>query len=491
MKKKVIAMLLVTTLIASILTGCKSSNEVSTNGTDTTVPKETTTETADTGEVETTKEEVAVETKDAAADTKDFADKELNIAVFQGGYSEDYWNQIIELFQAKYPGVKVNMTISPKIGEIIRPQIIAGNPPDFISLNDSEASGVISALVKENGLLEITDVFEENALDKEVPLKDIIVDGMLESTKCAPYKDGKIYLAPFDSGPMGFVYNKTLFEQKGWEVPTTWDEFFALGDVAEKDGRALLTYQGIYPSYLESILFPTIANAGGIEAIQDICSYKEGSFKTEYVKKALDVIAKFAEKGYLMDGTTALNHTQSQADMMMGKALFIPNGTWMESEMAESPREGDDTFEFALMPVPSFSDNDNRYILSSYEQFSIPARAKNAELAKEFLKFLYTDESLRLFAAASNAVYAVKDGRELAKDYLTPSTYNMYSAYDGATAMMMDWNSLPQGTKIALNTEIFDNCVTAVLNGEMTTDEWMENVEKAFAQIRLEQAAAE
>jgi len=482
MKKKFFAMLLVTTMISGMLTGCKSSSDVPAKGTDTTATGESTIETGDADTAETT--------KDVVAETKDFENKELNIAVFQGGYSEVYWNQIIELFQAKYPGVKVNMTISPKIGEIIRPQIIAGNPPDFMSINDSEISGVISALIKENGLLELTDVFEGNALGKDVPLKDIIVDGMLDSTKCSPYKDGKIYLAPFDSGPMGFVYNKTLFDEKGWEVPTTWDDFFALGDEAEKDGRALLTYQGIYPSYLESILFPTIANAGGIEAIQDICSYKEGSFSNEYVKKALDVIAKFSEKGYLMDGTTALNHTQSQADMMMGKALFIPNGTWMESEMAESPREGDDKFEFALMPVPSFSDNDNRYILSSYEQFSIPAQAKNAELAKEFMKFLYTDESIKLFAEASNAVYAVKDGRELAKEYLTPSTYNMYSAFDGATAMIMDWNALPQGTKIALNTEIFDNCVTAVLNGEMTTDEWMKNVEKAFAQIRSEQATA-
>lgn len=38
-----------------------------------------------------------------------------------------------------------------------------------------------------------------------------------------------------------------------------------------------------------------------------------------------------------MDGTVALNHTQSQTDMMMNKALFIPNGNWMEGEMADAP----------------------------------------------------------------------------------------------------------------------------------------------------------
>ncbi|MFR3948685.1 MAG: hypothetical protein ACLTZM_17510 [Ruminococcus sp.] len=42
-----------------------------------------------------------------------------------------------------HEGVKVNMTISPTIGDIIRPQIVAGNAPDFICLNDGGEDGVI------------------------------------------------------------------------------------------------------------------------------------------------------------------------------------------------------------------------------------------------------------------------------------------------------------------------------------------------------------
>ena len=33
--------------------------------------------------------------------------------------------------------------------------------------------------------------------------------------------------------------------------------------------------------------------------------------------------------------------------------------------------------------------------MDSVEQFSIPKDAKNPELAKEFLRFLYTDDSVR------------------------------------------------------------------------------------------------
>lgn len=91
-------------------------------------------------------------------------------------------------------------------------------------------------------------------------------------------------------------------------------------------------------------------------------------------------MAKIGTDGYLMDGTVALNHTQSQTDMMMNKALFIPNGNWMEGEMADAPRA--DGFEFGLTCAPVLDDGETRYVMSSVEQFEIPANAKNPELAK-------------------------------------------------------------------------------------------------------------
>ncbi len=42
-------------------------------------------------------------------------------------------------------------------------------------------------------------------------------------------------------GPCGLFYNAGLFEEKGWDVPTTWDEMWALGDKA-KEGRNRIVY---------------------------------------------------------------------------------------------------------------------------------------------------------------------------------------------------------------------------------------------------------
>lgn len=428
-------------------------------------------------------------TGDTSDDTSQSSGEELNIAIFQGGYSEAYWERVVEMFEESHEGVTVNMEISPTIADIIRPQIVAGNAPDFIALNDTSEDGLIASLIKEEGLLDITDVFDGDNYAETGTLRDDIKEGLLESTKCAPYGDDKIYLAPFNTGPQGLVYNETYFTENNLELPVTWDDFFALQDQLPDD-RALFTYQGLYPGYMEEMLWPAIASAGGMEAIEKIWHYEEGSFDNSVVLGVLENIAKISSGGYLLDGTVGMDHTESQSEMMMGASAFIVNGTWMENEMEDAPRE--DGFEFAMTPVPVDNEDDERYIMDSCEQFSIPKDAKNPELAKEFLRFLYSDESVKAFAETSGSVYATKTAAELSKEYLSDSVYNMYTIYDetNTSSLIMSFDALPDNCKLNVSDEIF-NPLTSVMNGEMTAKEWAESVENAFAQIRSDMEAAE
>ena len=409
--KKAISMMLATAMAATCLAGCGSAASSGAAASSEAASSEAT----------------SAATSEASTGEKTFENNELNIAVFEGGYGSAYWDEIIKRFEDAYPGVTVNMQISPKIGDIIRPQIVAGNVPDFISMNDNDSTGLISSMVKEHALMDLSDVFEEGGIDDDTPLKDQVIDGLLDSAKCSPYGDGKIYIAPFDASPMGLVYNKTLFEENGWETPVTWDDFFELGDKAKEKGIALFTYQGIYPGYLESMLWPALASATGIDNMKAIASYTPGSLSSDEALKVFQNMAKIGTDGYLMDGTVALNHTQSQTDMMMNKALFIPNGNWMEGEMADAPRA--DGFEFGLTCAPVLDDGETRYVMSSVEQFEIPANAKNPELAKEFLRFLYTEDSVKLFAEKANGIYALKKANEMVKGIVTDGVYNMNDIY--------------------------------------------------------------
>ena len=409
----------------------------------------------------------------------DFENKELNIAVFEGGFGRAYWEEVISRFEQEYPGVKVNMTSNPKIMDIIKPQIVAGNPPDLIYAPMTDNTGTIQTMIKEKALLELNDVFDSTLTGESAPLKDKMVDGILNYA--APHGDGKIVVAPFNISTLGMWYNADLFEKKGWKAPETWDELFAMHDTAQQDGRFLFTYQGIYPTYNDNIVFPSIASAGGQQAIEDVASYKEGAFQSDAVRKVFGLFDTIAQKGYLMPGTVAMNHTQAQTEFLKGKALFIPNGSWFEGEMKDAPRE--EGFRFGFMAPPIFNKGDDRYALTVYEGLFIPKKAKNPELAKEFIKFQYRDDSIKLNAEKTTGIVAVKNASGLVKDFVPESVYNSIKIFEeGVKPLIFQWNVTPK-TEININKEMFD-AISSVMNKDMTVEQWIERMEGYATKLR-------
>lgn len=231
---------------------------------------------------------------------------------------------------------------------------------------------------------------------------------------------------------------------------------------------------------MESLLWPALASATGIENVNDISNYVEGSYSTPEAMKVLENIARIGTDGYLLEGTAALNHTQSQTEMMMNKCLFIPNGNWMENEMADAPRA--DGFEFGLWTAPVLNEGDEAYVMTSVEQFSIPANAKNPELAKEFLRFLYTEDSVKLFAEKANGIYALKDATELSKGLVSDGIYSMNSIYENGTSMAFGFAALPEGCKVVPRDQVFKP-LSDVMTGKMSVSEWAEGVEESFKEV--------
>lgn len=487
--KKLVCLTMAILMLLGMMAGCGNNAQTTTTPPATTPPA-----TPPPTDAPTTPPATEEPTPTVANPADKFADKNLNIAIFKGGFGDAYWNDMVAQFEAAYPGVKVNMTIDADIGNLLAPQIAVGEWPDFISLNDTERSGVVASMVKNKQLLDLTDVFNGEALDKPgTKLSDTIMPGILDSTKCAVYGDGKIYIAPFNCSPMGLVYNKALFAAKGWKVPSTWDEFFALNEELKKpenfvevDGkqvqRAVLTYQGIYAGYLESFFWPAVASAAGMDALKNIGAYKEGSMTNPDVMKVIEQFAKIGT-GYLMEGTTALDHTQSQTDMMLGKALFIPDGTWLEGEMKDAPREAG--LEFGIMPAPVLTAGQEHYVLSSLEQFEIPKDAKNPELAKEFLRFLYTKASVESFAKNSGgSTMATTDAVDIAKPFQSAVTAGMYTAYETGMFMLMNFDPLPADSKVNVSATVFDDNIGSMITGKMSPADYAGKIEAAFAQIR-------
>jgi N-acetylglucosamine transport system substrate-binding protein len=278
---------------------------------------------------------------------------------------------------------------------------------------------------------------------------------------------------------MGLVYNTTLLKENSWQVPITWDEFFSLGELAKAKDIALFTYQGIYPGYLESLLIPAIASSAGTEALGKITSFESDAFSSPEIQAVLENIKKIADEGYLLPNTLSLDHIQSQTQQMMNKALFIPNGTWVEQEMRDAPRtEG---YEFGLATAPIMSANDQRYIMVSADLLFIPKSAKNPEAAKELIRLLYTDDSVKLYAEKASGYLAVNNAWSITQGLLPNNSMFSVLSDSGVTQLLIGFDPLP--TDVVANDLIFKP-VSDVMSGKMTVAEWTAKIDEAFKSIK-------
>jgi N-acetylglucosamine transport system substrate-binding protein len=412
-----------------------------------------------------------------------FADQTLDLALFQGGFGEEYWKAVIDAFRADYPDAVVSYRIHPNIGELIRPAMLSGDFPDFLYHSDANADGMVAGLIQSRSLIDLTDLFDSAAYRGAAPLRSQFFPNLLDSLHFAPYEDGRIYLAPFSYGPMGLFYNQTLFERHGWTPPDTWDAFFALGEQAKAEGIALFTYPGLYPGYLESLILPAIADHAGLDALHRVFRLESGSLRAPAVLEVFEQVRRIVAEGNTLSGSFAMNHLQAQAAWMMDKALFIPNGTWIQNEMSNYDRTAD--FSFALTAAPGFDKAGTRYVQISYEQMMIPVGAKNPEFAKEFLRFLYSDVSVRLFAEKASSVFPLKNALETVKPYLAPEVYAMYALLENDRQETF----LPSfaGTlsdSVSASELIMADFASSVLQNGQTVAAWAEGMEARFAELR-------
>lgn len=384
----------------------------------------------------------------------------LKVAVFEGGYGADYWLEVAKLFEAANPGVTVEVTHNPEIGDIVRPQILAGDAPDFIYLASANKSGLAQALIKDMALEELTDVFTDE-------LKAKILPGFLETQLCQPYGDGKIYLAPMFYSPTGLWYNKNYFETNKIEAPVTWDDFFALKNAITD--RSVFTYQGSHPGYLEALIVPAIASAAGAEVMNGCFNYDVDAWKNEAVVATLENIARIGTEGLLLPGTPAMQFSEAQSEFVLGKAALCTNGTWFEGEMAEAPKE--EGFEWGFCAAPAMSAEGDKYVFTTLEEMYIPASAKNIDLAKKFLAFQYSDEAVKLCAEKAKGIPPVAGAAEVLKPEVSSATYEALAIYDKGYKPYIGGFTVVEDTSVLPKDEFFGKA-GAAMSGELSGADW-------------------
>lgn len=406
----------------------------------------------------------------------------LKVAAIETAYGAGMWDSIATAFEKIHPDVDVKLTVDRNLEDVISPSMKAGDYPDVVHLAVGREKALTETLIKEKGLEDLTDVLDMTVPNENVKVKDKIISGFTDTSVTNPYGDGKTYLMPMFYSPCGLFYNAGLMKEKGWEVPKTWDEMWALGDKAKAEGISLFTYP--HAGYFDAFFYALLNEAGGPEFFDKATHYEEGIWQTPEAKTVFDTVTKLCK---YTDPTTPANanndnFAKNQQLVIDGKALFMPNGTWVVGEMKNStPKD----FEWGFMALPALKDGGDRYSYTFFEQIWVPSAAQNKDLAKEFIAFLYSDEAAKIF------INDHKDGESVAvqpiknlTDDLDSANQLFYSIYDnGAKPAMGAFASTDPVEGVSIADSAFQT-VNSIVTGDKSEQDWIDAVTKASDALR-------
>ncbi|MEF9998967.1 MAG: extracellular solute-binding protein [Lachnospiraceae bacterium] len=162
--------------------------------------------------------------------------------------------------------------------------------------------------------------------------------------------EGKLYYLPGPAQIRGIVYNKTLFAEKGWEVPKDFEGFIALCQSIEADGiRSLQLGLGnlevldtAFTGYGYASCYSTPKDT---QWIHDY-NHGQGSFG-EHFRPALDTFQLLIQSGILKKEDLNITYAERERMLFRRQCAMVEDSVLL-SRMGEDMTGSTD--EFALMP---------------------------------------------------------------------------------------------------------------------------------------------
>ncbi len=345
----------------------------------------------------------------------------LKWEVLKAGYGSVPYEKVAEAFMEKNPDVLVKIVFNPSISDTTGSRLESNtNLADVYSFKSMES---IRRWVAEGWVEPLDDVYAS-----QLSTGKTVADSMTGNAVEACSYNGTAYAIPEYVAVNGFVYNKSLFDKYGWEVPNTTKELETLCKkiLSDTNGSvAPIVYcGGAADGYLYFAVENWVYEYEGIANLDEFYSFDSAEVFNPATYKgkmyALQNLQKFFydEGNYTMAGSAGMTHIIAQSNLIQGKAAMMLNGSWFENEMSSVLQQNPD-IEMGMFAIPEVSDaagkplhangytteNEQKVIQASYgSYYFIPANAANKDDAKAFLQFLSEPEANEIYTRYSNAI---------------------------------------------------------------------------------------
>ncbi len=404
----------------------------------------------------------------------------LDVVIFKGGYGDDYAKYVTDnMYKKLYPNAQISYAGIQRLNEQLQPRFVAGEPPDVI---DNSGAGNLDtvALIGEEQLADLADLMAAPSYDTEgVTFADTLLPGTQETG----VYDGKQYVLNYVVFVLGIWYSSSWMKEKGYTYPKTWTEMMDLCEEIKGSGISPWVTTGVHPQYVRQFVFDQMLWKHDPQALVNIDNLEADAWKAPAVQEVLEAIYMLADRDYLLPGWDGLDHTQSQAEWLQNRAVFIPVGSWLENEMKGLVPEG---FDMVVAPTPSLEGDKIPFegiFAGAGEVFIVPSQGKNVQGGKEWLRLLFSKEGGRKFSELTQNLTVVKGAAEGVQ--FSVATASVQSAIDAAGTNT--FNSRYHEWYKDLGDEVKQQ-MASLLQKQISMEEFMDAAQEAADTVKDDEA---
>ncbi|WP_434527393.1 ABC transporter substrate-binding protein [Streptomyces ipomoeae] len=262
--------------------------------------------------------------------------------------------------------------------------------------------------------------------------------------KLSKGEDGKYYFVPLTTYPWAIFYRKSVFQQHGYEVPTTWDDFVALCKQMKKDGLVPIAFgdKDAWPALgtFDQINFRTNGYDFHVELMAGKASWTDAKVKAVF--DHWSEVLPYHQEGAV--GRTWQDAAQTLASKKAGMYLL---GTFVAQQFTDKA-DLDDLDFFAFPEIDPAYGQDT--VEAPTDGFMLSKSPKNKDGAFQLLEFLGTPEAEELYLKADPSVVAASAKADTSSyTALQKKAFEMISGAKSLT-QFMDRDSRPDFTSTVM-----------------------------------------
>ena len=308
--------------------------------------------------------------------------------------------KMIDAFEKANPDITIDYTnynYNPEYLQALSAASASDNLADIVGLQPGSLTQTYS-----DYLIDLSDYAKAEWGDDWTSVYDNVTQSQLQLGN----KDGDDghYILPIETQDIYVEYNKTLFEQLGLKVPTTYDELVEVSKTLRDNGYAPLFFGGADGWQHVNLLLMCTSQIS--DTLFDECQNGEKAWTCDEMKQAMTNYKKLFDDGVMQDGSlSSTSYSDGTTLFLAGQAGMMLLGSWWAQEYtSEDVSDAVANWDYDYFYLPALEEglSDSKAIGGVDFGYGLTKNCENPDLAWKALVSFATGEGAQEIANDMN-----------------------------------------------------------------------------------------